>query len=263
MFYSEGPDRGIFAVSLDGKPYDFEGDDDLPEGQIDAYRKTVRWNNRLTIEADDEGQHTLLVSNTANQNRKAKGSRLDLGRVEVLPPARQSNLGLVLGILLGVEVIGAALAWLAGKRLVGRLADLLNTKRSVLLSLVIYSVIAIWGYFINAVLEFWLLAWLVAIVQGGSQALSRSLYASMSPRAKSGEFFGFFSVMEKFAGIIGPMIFAVVVALFDSSRPAVLSLIGLFIIGGWLLIWVNVDEGRRIAKAEDDTLFASGAVRGE
>ncbi len=133
---------------------------------------------------------------------------------------------------------------------------MLNTKRSVLLSLLVYSVIAIWGYFIDAVIEFWLLAWLVAIVQGGSQALSRSLYASMSPRAKSGEFFGFFSVMEKFAGIIGPIIFATMVALFGSSRPGILSLIVLFIIGGWLLTRVNVDEGRRIAEAEDAALFS-------
>jgi len=113
------------------------------------------------------------------------------------------------------------------------------------------------------VLEFWLLAWLVATVQGGSQALSRSLYASMSPRAKSGEFFGFFSVMEKFAGIIGPVIFAAVIAVFGSSRPAVLSLIVLFILGGMLLTRVNVDEGRAIAQAEDDALCRSGAVRGE
>ncbi len=97
---------------------------------------------------------------------------------------------------------------------------------------------------------------------GRQQALSRSLYASMSPRAKSGEFFGFFSVREKFAGILGPVLFATVVAIFGSSRPAVLSLIALFAIGGWLLTRVDVDEGRRVARAEDEALRARGAVTG-
>jgi UMF1 family MFS transporter len=69
--------------------------------------------------------------------------------------------------------------------------------------------------------------------------------------------------MEKFAGILGPIIFATMIALFGSSRPGILSLIVLFIIGGWLLTRVNVDEGRRIAQAEDAALFTSGAVEGE
>ncbi|NLX11137.1 MAG: MFS transporter [Chloroflexi bacterium] len=264
LFHSEGPDRGIFRVYLDGEPYAFEdADDDLETGEVDAYRGTVRWNNRLTIEADDEGTHTLMVINTGRADERAEGTRIDLGRVEVLPPARESNLGIVLGILAAIELVGLALAWTIGGRLVRGLAETLNTKRAVLLALLVYSVIAIWGYFIDAVLEFWLLAWMVAIVQGGSQALSRSLYASLSPRAKSGEFFGFFSVMEKFAGIIGPAIFAFAIAIFGSSRPAVLSLIVLFIVGGLLLLRVDVDEGRRIAKAEDEALFGSGAVKGD
>jgi UMF1 family MFS transporter len=256
LFYSEGPDRGIFRVLLDGEPYEFE-DSNLGVGEIDAYRSTTRWNNRLSIEADDEGQHTLIIANTGAKNSKSDGTRLDLGRIEVLPPARQSNLALILGTLAAAELLGLAFAWTIGQRLVAGLAATLNTKRAVLLALMIYAVISVWGFVINAVLEFWLLAWMVAIVQGGSQALSRSLYASMSPSAKSGEFFGFFSVMEKFAGVIGPAIFAVVVGVFGSSRPAVLSLISLFIIGGWLLSRVNVDEGRRIAQAEDAELLGT------
>ncbi len=261
LFYSEGPDRGIFRVYLDGQPYKFDdGDDNLARGEIDAYRKTVRWNVRLTIEAKSAGEHTLIVRSTGAQN---SGTRIDLGRVEVLPPARQSSLLMILGLLALIEIVGLALAWKVFQYPAAGLAATLNTKRAVLLSLLVYAVIAVWGYFIDAVIEFWLLAWMVAIVQGGSQALSRSLYASMSPSAKSGEFFGFFSVMEKFAGIIGPIIFATMVALFGSSRPGILSLIVLFIIGGWLLTRVNVDEGRRIAQAEDAVLFSSGAVGGE
>jgi len=261
LFYSAGPDRGIFRVYLDGVPYEFD-DDDLQTGEVDAYRRTVRWNNRLTVEADDSGVHTLVVQNTGRAHPDATGTRIDVGRLEVLPAPRISSLPLILGLLAAIQASGLLFAWTIGQRLFAGLAESLNTKRSVLLALFIYMVIAVLGYFVDSVLEFWLLAWLVAVVQGGSQALSRSLYASMSPRAKSGEFFGFFSVMEKFAGILGPILFATVIAVFGNSRPAVLSLIALFVIGGWLLARVDVEEGRRIAREEDAALEASGAVTG-
>jgi UMF1 family MFS transporter len=100
---------------------------------------------------------------------------------------------------------------------------------------------------------------MVAMVQGGSQALSRSLYASMSPASKSGEFFGLFGIMEKFSAIIGPLIFAAAVSAFGSSRPAVLSIIAFFIVGGWLLSRVNVEEGRQVAQAEDAALLSTNS----
>jgi UMF1 family MFS transporter len=95
------------------------------------------------------------------------------------------------------------------------------------------------------------------MVQGGSQALSRSLYAAMSPASKSGEFFGLFGVMEKFSAFIGPLIFALAAATFGSSRPAILALIAFFIVGGFLLTRVNVEEGRRIAQEEDVAALGS------
>ncbi len=252
IFYAKGPDRGIFRVYLDGQPYDVDDDDALQVGEVDAYQGGgVRWNYRLRIEAEQDGHHTLIVRNTGKANPKAKGTRMDLGRVEVLPPPRQASLPIVFGLLMAVEAIGAVFAWKLGQRLVQPLAERFNTKYTVLLALVAYAIVAIWGFFLDTVIGFWMLAWLVAVVQGGSQALSRSLYASMTPRAKSGEFFGFFSVMEKFAGILGPAIFALVVALFGSSRPAILSLVALFFVGGWLLWRVDEKEGQRVAREED------------
>ncbi len=161
------------------------------------------------------------------------------------------NLGLVLGTILAVQGVGVVFALLLGRPLFGRLAATFDTRRSIVLSLVVYAVISVWGYFLNSVIEFWMLAWMVAIVQGGSQALSRSLYASLSPAAKSGEFFGLFGVMEKFSSILGPLLFAGAVAIFGNSRPAILSLITFFIIGIVLLRNVNVDEGARVAREED------------
>ena len=87
------------------------------------------------------------------------------------------------------------------------------------------------------------------------RATSRSLFASLIPRHKAGEFFGFFAVVEKFAGIIGPLLFYVIIQSSGSSRNAILSVIAFFVVGGFILIFVNVPEGQRLARAaEKDTL---------
>jgi UMF1 family MFS transporter len=96
--------------------------------------------------------------------------------------------------------------------------------------------------------HFFVLALLVGVVQGGTQALSRSLFARMTPPHKSGEFFGFFSVFEKFAGIFGPLFFALAIALTGSSRVAILSVIAFFAVGAVLLTMVNVPEGEKAAR---------------
>jgi UMF1 family MFS transporter len=96
------------------------------------------------------------------------------------------------------------------------------------------------------------------MVQGGTQALSRSLFASMIPPHKSGEFFGFFSVFEKFAGIFGPLIFAGTIAATGSSRNAILSIIGFFAVGAALLALVDVAEGQRAAREAEARATVSG-----
>jgi len=100
---------------------------------------------------------------------------------------------------------------------------------------------------------------MVAMVQGGSQALSRSLYGAMTPKAKTAEFFGFYDVSSKFAGIIGPLVFGLVGQLTGSSRLGIVSLVVFFIGGGLLLAWVDEKEGIRVARAEDEAL-AKAAV---
>jgi UMF1 family MFS transporter len=166
-----------------------------------------------------------------------------------------SNLLAILGSILALEAVLLLVAWMTGS-LFHDLAAGIDTKRSIQLGLVFYTAIAVWGYFLNSVWEFWFLAWMVAVVQGGSQALSRSLYASLSPAAKSGEFFGLFGIMEKFSAFIGPLVFAGAAATFGSSRPAVLSIVAFFIVGGVLLARVDVDAGRTVARREDQALLA-------
>ena len=256
LICSTGPDGGIWVVEMDGQPL-IDADTGKPL-TIDGYNETVRYGVRTKVQAEAPGVHTLSLVNTGEKDAKSQGTVMALAQVKVLPPIRKSNLGIVLGLVVAVEAAGLLLAWLLGKPLFGKLAARLDTRTSIILSLIVYAVIAIWGYILNSVIEFWFLAWLVAIVQGGSQALSRSLYAHLSPAAKSGEFFGLFGIMEKFSSLLGPLLFAAAGLLFNNSRPAVLSLIAFFIIGIVLLLFVDVKEGHRVAKEEDAKLVHSG-----
>jgi UMF1 family MFS transporter len=253
VVYSTGPDQGVWAVMLDGKPV-INKETGLPE-MIDGYGPKVRDSINTTFSADSHGEHDLVLENTGNRNPLSQATMMSVGAIEVIQPERQSNLGLILAFVVGVQLIGLILALVLGPRLFSDLAKTIDTKRGILLALVIYTVIAVWGFFLNSVIEFWFLAWMVAVVQGGSQALSRSLFSNMSPASKSGEFFGLFGIMEKFSAIVGPLVFAFAATRFGNSRPAVLSIIAFFILGGYLLTRVNVDEGRRIAKMEDAALF--------
>ena len=152
---------------------------------------------------------------------------------------------LITAILL-VQFIGIPFAFAFGL-----LAGKLGAKRSVFLGLAIYTGICIYAYGITTTREFYVLACLVGLVQGGTQALSRSLFANMIPKHKSGEFFGFFSVFEKFGGILGPLVFTLAVSQTGASRVAILWVIAFFAVGGVVLAFVNVPEGERVARAAD------------
>lgn len=136
----------------------------------------------------------------------------------------------------------------------GRLAGHIGAKPSIFIALVMYVLISIVGYFMTSIWQFFLLSFMVATVQGGSQALSRSLFATLIPKRKSSEFFGFFGVFEKFAGIIGPALFAITVRATGSSRGAILSVIVFFVVGAALLWMVDVDKGQRVAQEADSVV---------
>ena len=154
----------------------------------------------------------------------------------------------LIGAILLVQFVGIPCSFLFGL-----LAGRIGAKRAIFLGLLAYTAISILGYFMKTAAHFYALAALVGMVQGGTQALSRSLFASMIPQHKSGEFFGFFSVFEKFAGIFGPLIFAGTIAISGSSRNAILSVILFFAVGALLLVRVNVSEGQRVARAAEQT----------
>jgi UMF1 family MFS transporter len=155
----------------------------------------------------------------------------------------------LIGAILLVQFVGIPCTFLFGS-----VAGRIGAKRSLFLGLLAYTVISILGYYMTTATHFYILAGLVGVVQGGTQALSRSLFASMIPQHKSGEFFGFFSIFEKFAGIFGPLIFAATIAATGSSRNAILSVIGFFAVGAVLLALVKVEEGQRVARAVEREL---------
>lgn len=158
----------------------------------------------------------------------------------------------LIGALLFVQILGIPCTFAFGM-----LADYIGCKTSVMLTLVIYTGICVLGYFMTSTLHFWLLAVLVALVQGASQALSRSLYATMIPRSKASEFFGFISVSSRFAGILGPIMFGIVGQMAGQSRISILLLISFFVIGMTLLAKVDVEEGRRVAEETERELAAA------
>ena len=133
----------------------------------------------------------------------------------------------------------------------GHLAKLVGTKSSIYIGLAIYTLISIAGYFLSTALHFWILAFMVGTVQGGTQALSRSLFGSMSPKAKTAEFFGFYGMSSKFAGIVGPLLFAIVGQITGSSRLSIVALVIFFVLGGIILSLVDEEEGIRVARATD------------
>jgi UMF1 family MFS transporter len=149
----------------------------------------------------------------------------------------------MIGALLLTQFVGVPFGFAFGM-----LADRIGAKPAVFLGLTVYAVITVLGYFMRTSTHFFALALMVGMVQGGTQALSRSLFASMIPREKSSEFFAFFGVFERYAGILGPALFAWVVGHTGTSRNAILSIIAFFVVGGIILTFVDVEEGRREAK---------------
>ena len=148
--------------------------------------------------------------------------------------------------LLITQFIGVPFAFLFGY-----LAGRVGARKAVFGGLAVYALITVLGYYMTSGTHFFMLAILVGMVQGGTQALSRSLFSSMIPRHKSSEFFAFFGVFERYAGILGPLVFASMVEATGSSRNAILAVLLFFLAGGALLAFVDVEGGRRAARAAE------------
>jgi UMF1 family MFS transporter len=130
----------------------------------------------------------------------------------------------------------------------GKLADMYSTKRMLFAGLVVYICVSILAAGITAAWHFFALAFAIALVQGGTQALSRSLFGSLIPEHKSAEFFSFFAIVAGFASILAPLVFSFVGQITGSTRIAVGTLSVFFIVGTLLLLRVDVETGRSVAQ---------------
>ena len=139
-----------------------------------------------------------------------------------------------------------------GALLFAGLASRFGAKNAVKTSLVLFIAITVYAFRMDSALEFWVLGFVVALILGGSQAISRSLFATMVPANRSAEFFGFYAVSGKFASIFGPLVFALISDLTGSARLSILALSGFFIIGLLLLWSVDLEKGREQAQAAAD-----------
>jgi len=142
-----------------------------------------------------------------------------------------------------VQFVGIPFAFLFGS-----LGARIGTKRCIFIAIGVYIVAAVLAYFMTSVVHFFVLAFLVAMVLGGSQALSRALFSRLIPQDRTSEFFGFFAVSERFATIMGPVLFFISATLTGSSRSAIIGIVILFIAGGFVLSLVDEEEGMRAAK---------------
>jgi UMF1 family MFS transporter len=124
----------------------------------------------------------------------------------------------------------------------GKLGQRFGAKYGIVFGIVVYVLVTVWAFFMNEVWEFYALAVTIGLVQGGVQALSRSLFASIIPADKSAEFFGFYNMLGKFAAVIGPVLVGWVGVLTGNPRAGILSLLVLFAAGGAILVRVKPAE---------------------
>ena len=145
---------------------------------------------------------------------------------------------LILAVLL-VQFVGVPAALLSGK-----VGERIGPRRAIFIGLAVYVLVSIYATFMRHPFEFYVVAGMVGLVQGGVQLLSRSYFARLVPRDRAGEFFGFYNMLGEFAAIIGPVLVGTVSYMTGSPRLSILSVIILFAAGAWLLTFVEEPKAR-------------------
>ena len=161
----------------------------------------------------------------------------------------REELGLSQGSILGCFLMIQFVA-MPGTLFFGWLAERIGARKAILISLGLFIGVTIYAFFMREAWQFWALAAVVAVIFGGSQAISRSLYGALIPPGKNAEFFGFYAISSKFASIFGPLVFALITDLTGSARLSILALAGFFLVGIVLLSMVDIDRGKLQAKGE-------------
>lgn len=154
---------------------------------------------------------------------------------------RETSQSFLLGLILMIQFVA-----FFGALFFNRLASLLHTKQAILVSLAIWCATVVYSYrFLQTTTQAWVLGAVIALVLGGSQALSRSLFARMIPTGREASFFGLYQISERGTSWIGPLIFGLVAARTNSYRAAMLSIVVLLVAGTVLLAFTNTDRAVR------------------
>ena len=130
-----------------------------------------------------------------------------------------------------------------------RFASKIGIKNALYTAIIGYTIITIFGAFVSKEWHFYVIAVFIACFQGGIQALSRSLYSRIIPKNQAAEFFGFYNMLGKFAAIIGPPMMGYIGLITGNPRMGILSIVILFILGGFILTKVDLQEGERISES--------------
>ncbi|MDD5401041.1 MAG: MFS transporter [Sulfurimonas sp.] len=208
--------------------------------------KEKKTKNRVTSSLIKDGY--LRLRNTFGKTKELKGVLLFLAAYWLYIDGVDTiirmavDYGMALGFdsknlifaLLIVQFVGFPATLLFAK-----LAQSWDTKKAIFLAIGIYLFITLWAAVMHKVYEFYILAVMIALVQGGIQALSRSYYSRMIPNEHAAEFFGFYNFLGKFAAILGPLLVASVALFTQNSRASIASVAILFILGAILLYFVD------------------------
>jgi UMF1 family MFS transporter len=135
--------------------------------------------------------------------------------------------------------------------LFGHIGKRFGAKNAIMTTITVYLGVTFFAYGMDTVEEFYALAMVIGLVQGGIQSLSRSFYARLIPKTQSAEFFGFYNMLGKFAAVLGPLMIGMTAALTDSSRLGMLSVGILFVCGGLLLYFVDEKKAAQVAEDLD------------
>jgi UMF1 family MFS transporter len=129
----------------------------------------------------------------------------------------------------------------------GGLGKRWGAKTGIFIALFVYIIVTIWAYFMQSEREFYILAIVIGLVQGGIQSLSRSLFTRIIPGKNSGELFGFYNMLGKFAAVLGPFTVGLVSQVSGNPRLGILVLVVFFVVGGILLYYVDEGKARNTA----------------
>jgi UMF1 family MFS transporter len=124
----------------------------------------------------------------------------------------------------------------------GRIGERAGAKTGILAGICVYTGVAVWGYRMQSVWEFYALAGVIGMIQGGVQSLSRSFFSRLIPAGQSAQFFGFYNTLGRFAAVLGPLIMGGVSYATGNPRLSILAIIILFLAGGFLLTHVKPDS---------------------